>query len=347
MQVLGFYEPGHFHAALTLRTPNVRIDRNVHLYASPGPDRTKFLELVTSFNSRAEQPTAWIVHTHGDAGPATQLEVLISEQVVTAVVIAGKNVNKMATIARIARAGIHVLGDKPWVTDLGALPDLHAATSDPRTAPALAMDIMTNQHDLIARLRRDIVRSPDLFGTFRADPSRPSIEIGSVHHLAKLVNGVPLQRPAWYYDVEVQGNGLVDIMAHMVDQVQWLLGGEGGGAGEQRAYNYDTDVELHAARTYETEVQLSLFQDSTGEAHFPESLRTVLRPSAPEGDGPLWAGGGAQKVLALAANGVLDYSLRGVRCRHSAEWRPREPPGGGDLHSATIRCVPMFGSDID
>lgn len=48
-------------------------------------------------------------------------------------------------------------------------------------------------------------------------------KIGSVHHLLKIVNGTPLRRPAWYYDVSVQGNGLVDITSHMIDQAMWLL----------------------------------------------------------------------------------------------------------------------------
>jgi hypothetical protein len=37
-----------------------------------------------------------------------------------------------------------------------------------------------------------------------------------------------------------------------------------------------------------------------------------------------------------------------VRCRHSAEWRPRELEGGGDLHSATLRgrlCEVRVGCD--
>ena len=70
---------------------------------------------------------------------------------------------------------------------------------------------MTTKHDVVAKLRREIVRDDSLFGCFRADDDLPSIEIGLVHHLAKLVNGSPLQRPTWYHNVGVQGNGLVDV----------------------------------------------------------------------------------------------------------------------------------------
>ena len=301
-----------------------------HVYASPGPDRDKFVALVTAFNARPANPTSWVVHTHGDGDASTQLEALISEKLASMVVLAGKNDTKLSTISRLITAGIHVLADKPWATSLESLSDLGAATAP--DASALAMDIMTNKHDVIAKIRREIVNDPALFGGFRTDGDLPCVEIGSVHHLMKLVNGAPLRRPAWYYDVGVQGNGLVDITSHMVDQVQWLLA-------EHTAEDYDfgTDCVLTSAATTDTEVPIELFCDSTGLAAFPEFLEGLLRESELEGSGPLWAGGGGVTVLPLAANGALEYKLRGVSVRHTAEWRPREPAGGGDLHSATLR----------
>ena len=154
-----------------------------------------------------------------------------------------------------------------------------------------------------------------------------------MHHLAKIVNGAPLVRPEWYYDTRVQGNGLVDITSHMCDQVQWMLASAPGSAD----YDYAADVKLSSAQTSDTEVPLSLFADNTGASEFPGWAAAMLRPSDPEGSGPLWAGGEDEAVLPLAANGVLEYSLRGVSVRHTAEWRPREPVGGGDLHSSTLR----------
>ncbi len=300
------------------------------VYAAPGPDREKFLGLIAAFNSRADNPTSWVVHTHGDGDASAQLELLLEEKLVSVVVLAGKNDRKLATISRLVEAGIHVLGDKPWATSEECLGDLAAAT-DP-DAPALAMDIMTNKHDILARIRREVVRDPALFGGFDTNSSEPCIEIGSVHHLAKIVNGSPLVRPAWYYDVNVQGNGLVDITSHMIDQVQWLLADD-----DAADYSYSADVVLTSAVVSDTEVPESLFCDSTGLDGFPESLSHLLRESDPAGSGPLWAGGAGQIVLPLAANGVLEYSLRGVTARHTAEWRPREPEGGGDIHSATLR----------
>ena len=62
-----FYEPGHFHAALTLRTPNPRLAPDIHVYATPGPERDAFLTLIERFNTRADNPTHWRLHLHDGA----------------------------------------------------------------------------------------------------------------------------------------------------------------------------------------------------------------------------------------------------------------------------------------
>ena len=81
----------------------------------------------------------------------------------------------------------------------------------------------------------------------------------------------------------------------MVDQVQWLLE-------DERLYDFDTDVKLERAATYDTEVPVVLFSDSTGADAFPAS-------SDPEGSGPLWAGGKGCTVLPLAAPSEAVSSL--------------------------------------
>ncbi|MDX1434295.1 MAG: putative oxidoreductase C-terminal domain-containing protein [Gammaproteobacteria bacterium] len=311
MHSLIFLEPGHFHAALTLRAPNPRVDDEIHLYARTGAERDAFLALVASFNARAAQPTAWRVRVHEHAEP---IDALVAERREGLVILAGRNDTKLATIARLHAAGFDVLADKPWLTRAEALPHLETVTA----GPPLAMDIMTSRFDITARLLRRIRACEALFGDLRRDGAEPAIELASVHHLYKVVNGRPLRRPPWYYDVDVQGDGLVDIQSHMVDQVQWQLEGE---QGDDRDWNADEDVELVAARRWSTEVPLALYRESTGEERFPERLRAEL-------DGG---------VLALAANGELEYRLRGVHVRQRAEWRQREPEGGGDLHAAVLR----------
>ena len=307
MHTLLFLEPGHFHAALTLRVRTPRVNRAIHLYASPGAERDAFTSHVRSFNTRADNPTDWDLRVHESSAPE---RALVEERRGAVVVLAGRNRPKLATIARLHAAGLHVLADKPWLTDPYALPDLERATD----GWPLAMDIMTFRHDAVARLTHRLATSRDLFGALSASSGEPAIDFHSVHHLLKVVDGVPLIRPIWYYDTRVQGNGLVDIQSHMADQAQWLL--EDG-----KEFEYGRDCEIDSARLWSTPVPLDLFRASTGLDAFPATLADRV-----EGD-----------VLRLACNGEIRYRLRGVSIRQRAEWGQREPEGGGDAWRATIR----------
>ena len=303
-----FYEPGHFHAALTLRAANPRLAPDIHVYATPGPEREAFVALVESFNTRATRPTCWKLHLHEGAH---LLQRVVEEGRGDFVVLAGRNDTKLETIAYLTQAGLHVLADKPWLTDSQQLPYLLQVTTGPR----LAMDLMTGQHSLRARLIARVVHTPELFGTFVTDAGAvPAIDLASIHHLYKLVNGRPLQRPGWYYDTTVQGDGLVDVQAHMVAQAQaWVLDAAGG--------DVDSDFVLDSARLWTTPVPLELFHDSTGLDAYPAALQPAVR------DG----------VLHNACNGEIRYRLRGISVRQRAEWRQREPEGAGDLHRLSLR----------
>ena len=307
MHTLLFLEPGHFHAALTLRARNPRVDRSVHVYAPPGPERDAFAALVHSFNSRASDPTDWDLEIHEAADPE---RALVEERRGAAVVLAGRNQPKLGAIARLHAAGFHVFADKPWLTDGAALPDLESATA----GWPLAMDIMTFRHEVVAGLTHRIAASRELFGELDSNADGPAIDIRSVHHLLKVVNGVPLRRPAWYYDTRIQGDGLVDIQSHMTDQAQWLVGDDAG-------FDYRRDFALEGAERWSTPVPLDLFRASTGGDDFPDALRERV----------------TDRVLALACNGEIRYRVRGVTVRQRAEWGQREPEGGGDAYHATVR----------
>ncbi len=307
MHRLLFLEPGHFHAALTLRAANPRIDPTVHLYARPGPERDAFIALVGSFNARADRPTGWTVRIHESPDPE---RMLIEERRGDIVVLAGRNRPKLGAIARLHAAGLHVLADKPWLTDSAALPDLERVTA----GWPLAMDIMTSRYDTAARVTQRVATDPELFGVLHGQAGEPAIDIQSVHHLLKVVNGAPLRRPSWYYDTRIQGDGLTDIQSHMADQAQWVTG-------DGRGFAFERDYELEDARLWSTPVPRDVFRASTGLDDFPESL-------APRVD---------TGVLHLACNGEIRYRLRGVPVRQRAEWGQREPEGGGDALRTTIR----------
>lgn len=281
----------------------------VHLYATPGADRDAFLTLVEAFNTRAASPTAWQVSLHDGNDPGELLQRLMRERMGNAVVLAGKNDRKLSTIAALHAAGLHVLADKPWATHGSATAELDSATA----GGALAFDIMTSRHDVVARLRRALAHHEGIFGSFRPG-SEPAIDFGSVHHLMKIVNGAPLRRPPWYYDVRVQGDGVVDLHSHMTDQAQWLLESE-------ESFSFDADVGRLTAKRWATPVPLTLYEQSTGQAQFHPSVVNEVHDD----------------VLALRCNGEVTYELRGISVRQRAEWRGVEPDGGGDLHSTVLR----------
>lgn len=307
MHTLLFLDPGHFHAALTLRIKNPRINRTAHVYAPDGPELEAFIALVASFNQREESPTDWDLQIHRSDHA---LEQLMEDRLGEIVVIAGRNNSKLKTIATLHDAGFYALVDKPWITNSAALPLLKKAT----TGQPLAFDIMTSRHDVIPQLRRQIVATESVFGEFSGTADTPDIEISSLHNLCKIVNGAPLQRPPWYYDVEIQGDGLVDIQTHMVDQTQWLVDPDD-------RTTYEKDIVLDGAQRWSTSVPLAAFTESTGATAFPDTLASQVT------DG----------TLQLACNGQIDYRIAGIRVRQRSEWALRPEEGGGDQHGATVR----------
>jgi predicted dehydrogenase len=293
VHTLLFLEPGHFHAALTLRVPLARAADEIFVYAREGAELRDFLALVERFNRRAPDPTRWRVVVTTTDDP---LGRLVEERRGDVVVLAGRNGGKARSMRRLHDAGFHVLADKPWLVEPADLEHVRASLD----GWPLAAEIMTGRHDVAAGLVKRLVGTPAIFGTFRDDG--PAIEQESVHHLDKLVDGAPLRRPCWYFDVRVQGSGPVDIPTHIVDQAQWLT---------------DSDalpLALLSARAWETRVPAEAFRRITGEAAFPREL-------APFVDGD---------TLSYRCNAELVYRLGGVTARAATRWDLVPPAGGGD-----------------
>jgi len=186
MHTLLFLDPGHFHAALTLRSPQARAADEVFVYAREGAELHDFLALVERFSRRSPNPTRWrpVVTTCDDP-----LERLVDERRGDVVVLAGKNGGKARTIRRLHESGFHVLADKPWLVQPADLEHVRASLE----GWPLAAEIMTGRHDVAAGLVKRLVGTPALFGAFRDDGA--AIVQESVHHLEKLVDGAPLRRP--------------------------------------------------------------------------------------------------------------------------------------------------------
>jgi predicted dehydrogenase len=301
MHTLLFLDPGHFHAALTLRVPNPRVADDIVVYAPDGAERRDFLALVERFNARGDAPTRWRPIVVDDGDP---LERLIAERRGDVVVLAGRNGGKARTMRRLHEEGFHVLADKPWLVDPSDLDDVQASL----TAPPIAMEMMTGRHDATARLMRRLVATADVLGAFADDG--PVIDLEGVHHLEKLVDGAPLRRPWWYFDVRVQGSGAVDIPTHLVNQAQWLAGADDGVA-----------LALLSARGWSTRVPVGAFRRITGEPGFPPAL-------APFEDGD---------ALAYFCNAEMRFRVGSVVARAATRWDLAAPPGSGDTSRTVVR----------
>jgi predicted dehydrogenase len=304
MHTLAFLDPGHFHAALTVRERHPRVRDEIFVYAPAGPELDDFLALIAAFNRRAERPTAWRPVVRAGGG---SLERLLAERPGDVVILAGRNDRKMGLMRRLHDAGIHVLADKPWLVGPEGLDDLRHTLA----GGALATEIMTGRHEITSILVRKLVGEAEVFGDFEsAGHDSPAIEIRSVHHLEKTVNGAPLRRPAWFFDVRVQGDGIADIPTHMVDHAQQLI-----------AAARAQEPELIGARRWATQVPLAVFARVTGEQEFPPEIRDAVTGS---------------ELLYYGSAG-LSFRLGGVTVALDTRWDLSTPAGGGDTHRTVIR----------
>jgi predicted dehydrogenase len=142
----------------------------------------------------------------------------------------------------------------------------------------------------------------------------PAVIKESVHHFYKQVSGKPLVRPAWFFDVNQQGSGLVDVTTHLVDLVQWTCFPD-------QILNYKTDVEMLDAERSATDITRHQFQQVTGLSDFPEFLRGDVTDS----------------VLQVFQNGQMDYTLKGIHARVSVKWNFYAGEGRGDTHFSLLR----------
>ncbi len=303
-------DPGHFHAALVQKQMYPGVSNRVHVYAPLGPDVLAHLARIAGFNRRPVQPTAWDMEVHCSAD---FLERLSTERPGNVVVLAGRNHVKIDYIRAAIEAGFHVLADKPWIIRAEDLPKMADALDTADRSGLIAFDIMTERYEITSILQKALVNDESVFGSIeQGSASEPAVEMASVHHLMKTVAGVPLLRPAWFFDIDQQGEGLSDVGPHLADMVQWTLFPE-------QALDYRADIRLIEAARWPTALSVEEFRRVTGQAAFPEFLDT------PEGG------------LDYFCNNSVSYTLRGVHVKLEAVWDYEAPPGAGDTHLAVYR----------
>jgi len=306
-------DPGHFHAALLQKTMYPDIDPTVHVYAEDGPDLADYLGKVESYNTRAENPTSWRMQVH--AAPDF-LDRFVADRAGDVVVIAGNNRRKAEYISRAVATGMHVLADKPMAIDGPGFDALVRSFANARERGVLLYDIMTERFEITTMLQKAFSRIPEVFGELlHGSPAEPAVVKESVHYFSKLVSGLPVKRPAWFFDVEQQGEGLTDITTHLVDLVHWeCFPGE--------SLDFSRDVAVLAAKRWPTGITPAQFRSLTQLPRFPEFLRKDVEP---EGN------------LLVYANGEIDYRIKGVHAKVRVLWNYEAPPGSGDTHYSVMR----------
>jgi predicted dehydrogenase len=178
----------------------------------------------------------------------------------------------------------------------------------------LLYDIMTERFEIATILQKALVNDPAVFGQLeKGSPTNPAIVKESVHHLFKSVSGKPLQRPAWFFDVTQQGEGIVDVTTHLVDLIQWEAFPE--------QILKTSDVEMLRARRWPTAVTREQFARITSSPDFPEYLKGKVNK-----DG----------ALDYYSNSEMTYRLKGVHAKVSVIWNFEAPAGAGDTHFSVM-----------
>ncbi len=304
-------DPGHFHAALVQKEMYPGVSKTVHVYAPLGPDLIDHLARVARFNQRPDNPTRWELQVH--AAPDF-LEQMLRDRPGNAVVLSGRNRGKIDRVQAALDAGLHALVDKPWILEAADLPRLEHALATAEERRLVALDIMTERHEITSELQRELVNDPGTFGQLvPGTEADPGVYMESVHNLMKVVAGAPNIRPTWFFDTDEQGEGLNDIGTHLVDLVQWTLFPE-------QALDYGKDVRVRQAQRWPTMITREQFKRVTG-----QDIPASLAPRAKDG------------ALEYFCNTLVSYTVKGTSVTLSVIWDWEAPPGAGDSHFAYYR----------
>ena len=294
-------DPGHFHAALIQKSMYAGVSKRVAVYAPLGPDLIEHLNRIARFNLRSDRPTCWEMNVQ--TGPDF-LERMLGDAPGNIVVLSGRNRAKIGRIRASLEAGLHVLADKPWIIRPEDLPELEAALATGTRKGLIAFDIMTERFEITSILQRELVNDAEVFGSIlTGSPEAPSVYMESVHHILKLVAGIPNLRPVWFFDIAEQGEALADVGTHLVDLVQWTLF-------PQTAIDYRSEIRMLAARRWPTTMTAEQFRHVTG---------------------------GPGEGLDYYCNTSVTYALRGIHTKLDVLWRWEAPEGTGDTHYAVYR----------
>lgn len=306
-------DPGHFHSALVQKSMYPDVDSTVHVYAPEGDDLKEHMSLIEQYNTRSDNPTHWNEQIYTGAD---YFEKMLSEKAGNVVVLAGNNQKKTDYIEKSISAGFNVLADKPMVIDKNSFEVLKKAFETAADKKLVLYDIMTERYEITTMLQREFSLISEVYGTQeKGTAENPAVTKESVHHFYKYVSGNALTRPAWFFDVNQEGEGIVDVTTHLVDLVQWECFPE-------QVLDYKKDVEMVSARRWTTDITLNQFSAITKQNKFPDYLNKDIVEDS---------------ILKVFANGEINYKLKGIHAKVSVKWAYQAPEGTGDTHYSIMR----------
>ena len=306
-------DPGHFHAALVQKSMYPQVDPTVYVYAKKGDDLQMHLDKINAYNVAATAPTHWkeVVYAGDD-----YLQKMLQEKKGNVVVLAGNNQLKTDYILQSVQAGFNVFSDKPMVINEKGFNQLKQAFTLAEKNKLLLYDIMTERYEITTVLQRALSMQPTVFGNLqKGTEAEPAVTKESVHHFYKYVSGAVLTRPAWFMDVEQEGEGIVDVTTHLVDLVQWECFPE-------QAIDYKKDIHLTGARNWTTLISKSQFSELTKMNELPAYLKKYADD---------------QQNIKVMCNGEINYTIKGVHAKVSVIWNYKAPDGTGDTHYSIMR----------
>ncbi len=306
-------DPGHFHAAVVQKNMYADVDSTVHVFAPNGPDVDSYLQSIEAYNLRAENPTRWNekLYLRPDF-----FEKMLRKKPGNVMVVSGNNGRKTEYIHQAILAGINVLADKPMVIHPDKFEMLLESFKLAEEKDLLLYDIMTERFEVTTGLQKALSQMPNVFGKLElGSPDEPAITKESVHHYFKYVSGNPLKRPAWFFDVEQQGEGLVDVTTHLVDLIFWECFPD-------KAIDYKEDIDVYGAKRWTTDLTPKQFETVTQIEAYPSFLNKYVNEDS---------------ILQVYQNGKIHFKVNGVHAKVSVRWDYEAPKGGGDTHYSIMR----------
>ena len=281
--------PAHFHAALLQKESIEGLNDTVKVFAPAGTELDSYIETIESFNTRENTPTSWVEDIYaGD----DFLDMLPEAGKGGFVILSGNNRDKTRYITEAVKKGYNVLSDKPMAIssqDYVALKEAYSTAAEKKT---VIYDLMTERYEILNIIAKEFLSDTSLFPT-----GADTADIVDVHYFYKEVLGKPALRPAWYYDVKQQGEGIADVTTHFIDLVFWeLFPDESVGI---------ESIRNLTANHYPTEISPEQYRLSTGEPVFPDYLAEYLNT-----DGN----------IEVMANGNIGFDVNGTHVSINVMW---------------------------